>query len=50
MKHTILQSIPKALAFVVPEKLFSCTNCGMVPLTRKLARDKLEALAAVRLW
>jgi 5-methyltetrahydropteroyltriglutamate--homocysteine methyltransferase len=46
MRHTILQTIRKALAFVSPEKLFPCTNCGMVSLARKVARGKLEALAA----
>ena len=42
----VAQTIRKALAFVAPEKLFPCTNCGMVPLARKVARGKLEALAA----
>jgi 5-methyltetrahydropteroyltriglutamate--homocysteine methyltransferase len=42
----VAQTIRKALDFVAPEKLFPCTNCGMVPLARKVARGKLEALAA----
>ena len=42
----VAQTIRKALAYVAPEKLFPCTNCGMVPLARKVARGKLEALAA----
>jgi len=31
---------------VEPEKLYPCTNCGTVPLTREVARGKLKALAA----
>ena len=29
-----------------PERLYPCTNCGMVPLAREVARAKLHALAA----
>jgi 5-methyltetrahydropteroyltriglutamate--homocysteine methyltransferase len=39
-------TIRSALKYVAPEKLYPCTNCGMVPLTREVARGKLEALAA----
>lgn len=42
----VAETVRKALAFVAPEKLFPCTNCGMVPLARTVARDKLKALAA----
>jgi len=42
----VAKTVRKALAFVAPEKLFPCTNCGMVPLARKIARGKLKALAA----
>ena len=35
-----------ALKFVPAERLFPCTNCGMVPLSREIARAKLKALAA----
>ena len=35
-----------ALKFVPAERLFPCTNCGMVPLSRDIARAKLKALAA----
>ena len=35
-----------ALRFVPPEHLFPCTNCGMAPLDRTLASQKLSALAA----
>ena len=41
----VAQTIRKALAFGAPEKLFPCINCGMVPLARKVARGKPEALA-----
>jgi 5-methyltetrahydropteroyltriglutamate--homocysteine methyltransferase len=42
----VAQTVRKALAFVAPEKLFPCTNCGMVPLARTVARGKLKALSA----
>ncbi len=38
--------IRRALPFVPPERLYPCTNCGMVPLDRDIARGKLRALAA----
>jgi 5-methyltetrahydropteroyltriglutamate--homocysteine methyltransferase len=38
--------IRAALRFVPAERLFPCTNCGMVPLSRELARGKLRALGA----
>jgi 5-methyltetrahydropteroyltriglutamate--homocysteine methyltransferase len=38
--------IDKALRFVPAERLYPCTNCGMVPLPRETARGKLAALAA----
>jgi 5-methyltetrahydropteroyltriglutamate--homocysteine methyltransferase len=31
---------------VKPHQLIGCTNCGMVPLPRAVARGKLQALAA----
>jgi 5-methyltetrahydropteroyltriglutamate--homocysteine methyltransferase len=34
------------LKFVAPDKLYPCTNCGMVPLPRAVALGKLHALAA----
>jgi len=36
----------RALAFVPADRLYPCTNCGMVPLARDVARGKLAALAA----
>ena len=42
----VAETIRKALAFVAPDRLYPCTNCGMVPLRREVARGKLRALAA----
>ena len=36
--------IRSALRFVPAERLLPCTNCGMVPLPREIARGKLRAL------
>ncbi|MBN7786185.1 hypothetical protein JYP51_14765 [Ponticoccus gilvus] len=36
----------KALQFVNADKLYPCTNCGMAPLSRDVARGKLRALGA----
>jgi 5-methyltetrahydropteroyltriglutamate--homocysteine methyltransferase len=38
--------IGKALKFVPAKRLFPCTNCGMAPMDRDIARRKLEALVA----
>jgi len=38
--------IRAALDHVTPERLYPCTNCGMVPLPRVVARAKLQALGA----
>ncbi len=42
----VAATIREALAYVTPEKLYPCTNCGMVPLSRKVALGKLKALTA----
>ena len=42
----VADTIRKALAFVPAERLYPCTNCGMVPLPRPVARGKLAALGA----
>jgi 5-methyltetrahydropteroyltriglutamate--homocysteine methyltransferase len=42
----VAATIEKALAYVPAERLYPCTNCGMVPLARGVARAKLHALAA----
>jgi 5-methyltetrahydropteroyltriglutamate--homocysteine methyltransferase len=38
--------IRSALRFVPADRLLPCTNCGMVPLARDVARGKLRALGA----
>jgi 5-methyltetrahydropteroyltriglutamate--homocysteine methyltransferase len=42
----VAATIEAALRFVPPERLYPCTNCGMAPLDRSLAIQKLAALAA----
>jgi 5-methyltetrahydropteroyltriglutamate--homocysteine methyltransferase len=42
----VAMTIRAALKFVPAERLYPCTNCGMVPLSRDIARGKLRALAA----
>jgi 5-methyltetrahydropteroyltriglutamate--homocysteine methyltransferase len=42
----VAATIHQALKYVAPEKLYPCTNCGMVPLAREVALGKLKALAA----
>jgi 5-methyltetrahydropteroyltriglutamate--homocysteine methyltransferase len=42
----VAATIERALRFVPPERLYPCTNCGMAPLGRSLANQKLTALAA----
>ena len=39
------ETIRAVLAYVAPEKLFPCTNCGMAPMTQGVAYGKLAALA-----
>ena len=41
----VADTIGRALQFVARERLFPCTNCGMAPMDRDIARRKLEALA-----
>ena len=41
----VAATIRAALEFVRPDRLLPCTNCGMVPLARDVARGKLAALA-----
>ncbi len=41
----VANTIRSAMKFVPPEKLYPCTNCGMVPLGRDVALGKLKALA-----
>jgi len=42
----VAATLRAALQFVPAERLYPCTNCGMVPLARDVARGKLHALAA----
>ncbi len=41
----VADTIRRAMQFVPPGRLYPCTNCGMVPLSREVARGKLQALA-----
>ena len=41
----VADTIGKALQFVAKDKLLPCTNCGLAPMSRDVARAKLEALA-----
>ncbi|GIU44173.1 5-methyltetrahydropteroyltriglutamate--homocysteine methyltransferase [Shewanella sairae] len=42
----VASTLRKALEFVDADKLYPCTNCGMAPLSRDVARGKLTALSA----
>jgi 5-methyltetrahydropteroyltriglutamate--homocysteine methyltransferase len=42
----VARVIREALKYVPRDRLYPCTNCGMVPLSRDVARGKLEALGA----
>lgn len=42
----VAETLRKALKFVDAENLYPSTNCGMTPLSRQIARGKLEALSA----
>ena len=42
----VAATLRAAMQFVPANRLFPCTNCGMVPLTRDIARAKLVALGA----
>lgn len=42
----VAETLRKALQFVDADKLYPCTNCGMAPLSRDVARGKLKALGA----
>jgi 5-methyltetrahydropteroyltriglutamate--homocysteine methyltransferase len=41
----VADTIGRALQYVARHRLFPCTNCGMAPMDREIARRKLEALA-----
>lgn len=42
----VAATLREALKYVDAEKLYPCTNCGMAPLSREVARGKLNALRA----
>ena len=42
----VANTLRKALQFVDADKLYPCTNCGMAPLSRAIARAKLSSLSA----
>ena len=42
----VADTLRKALQFVDADKLYPSTNCGMAPLSRQVARSKLQALSA----
>lgn len=41
----VANTLRKSLEFVDADKLYPCTNCGMIPLPRHVARGKLRALS-----
>jgi 5-methyltetrahydropteroyltriglutamate--homocysteine methyltransferase len=41
----VADTIGRALQFVARDRLFPCTNCGMAPMDRGIALQKLQALA-----
>lgn len=42
----VAATLREALKYVEADKLYPCTNCGMAPLSREVARAKLDALTA----
>src|SRR5690349_5332919 len=42
----VAATIQAALAYVPPQRLYPCTNCGMAPLRREVAQAKLRALTS----
>ena len=42
----VAATLREALKYVDADKLYPCTNCGMTPLSREIARGKLQALSA----
>ena len=41
----VAATIGQALQFVPKNRLFPCTNCGLAPMSREIALQKLDALA-----
>jgi 5-methyltetrahydropteroyltriglutamate--homocysteine methyltransferase len=44
--ETVAEQLHRALRYSDPEHLYACTDCGMLPLSRRAAEGKLRALAA----
>ena len=42
----VASQIRKAMQHVEPERLYPCTDCGLAPRSRAVAREKMRALAA----
>lgn len=42
----VAATLREALRYADADKIYPCTNCGMAPLSRELARGKLAALVA----
>jgi 5-methyltetrahydropteroyltriglutamate--homocysteine methyltransferase len=42
----VANTLREALKYVDADKLYPCTNCGMAPLSRNVARGKLNVLSA----
>ena len=42
----VANTLRKALEFIDVENIYPSTNCGMAPLSRNIAREKLSALSA----
>jgi 5-methyltetrahydropteroyltriglutamate--homocysteine methyltransferase len=42
----VAATLRAAMEFVDPDRIVACTNCGMAPLSRKVAEGKLKALGA----
>jgi 5-methyltetrahydropteroyltriglutamate--homocysteine methyltransferase len=42
----VAEVIRQAIAYVDPDRIFPCTNCGLAPLPRDVAIGKLQALGA----
>ena len=40
----VAQRIREAVQYVDPSRLYPCTDCGMMPLPREIARQKMQAL------
>ncbi len=44
--EAVAATLREALKYVDADKLYPCTNCGMAPLSREVARAKLDVLRA----